>query len=128
MQARARKKKCSKREKKKNELQENTIIIYMLHSRYFKYEKTKPVFGAPIANYIMRMSVNKCLRLYDHSEQACTESKDQIKLKLFSCAKQQKKNEHMNQKKKKNCTARLKLVYVFALDYQPIFTQLSRAI
>lgn len=63
----------------------------MLHSRYFKYEKTKPVFGAPIANYIMRMPVNKCLRLYDHSEQACTGSKDQIKLKLFSCAKVEKK-------------------------------------
>lgn len=84
----------NKKKKKKinnNELQENTIIIYMLHSRYFKYEKTKPVFGAPIANYIMRMSVNKCLRLYGHSEQACTQSKDQIKLKLFSCAKQHMK-------------------------------------
>lgn len=27
--------------------------------------------------------VNKCLRLYDHSEQACTGSKDQIKLKII---------------------------------------------
>lgn len=53
-------------------------------------------FGAPNANYIMRMSVNERLRLQTN-EQAHTKSKDQIELKLFSCAQmlKKKKKQHV---------------------------------
>lgn len=73
--------------------------------------------------------------MYDHNEQACTESKDQIKLKLFSCAKrqqqEQQQQQHMHRtyaqtdrEKEKNIPYKLhsKLVFV-----RPIFIQLSRA-
>lgn len=68
----------------------------MLHSRYFEYEKTKPVFRCAECELHYANVCEWAFALAN--EQAYTKSKDQIELKLFSCAqmlKKKKKKQHV---------------------------------